>query len=299
MTTSEIHMVQQDRCPLEASHGQSSVVRFSEAFGAAPYEHDTFSILRCSACGMGLTSPIPSPESSYLLYANRTSMDFQPGDPKLVEAIKDFFARRDARKFVRESRAPRSVLDYACGNGAFARALRQILPEATVWAADYHEAPPAGVSGDTYIPYSQLSEHLGKFDLILARHVLEHTYDPTEFLSYLRSLLSESGVLVIEVPSLDTSLRLVFGKRWDGYYVPYHPLHFTKQSLAMAIEAAGMNVLSAGTAEMPKMGRSLRNLLGCSYNPLLFAAGVALHPVQVLVGWLTGTSVCLRMWARR
>jgi SAM-dependent methyltransferase len=292
-------MVEQYRCPLTASHGPSKVIKFSEAFGAGPYETDTFSILQCSTCGLGITSPVPSPDSSHLLYADRTSGDFQPGDAKLVAVAKDFFARRDARIFARESPAPRSVLDYACGNGAFARALRQILPTAKVYATDYHEEPPAGVPGNTYIPYSRLSERDGEFDLILARHVLEHTYDPTEFLSHLRKLLSKSGVLVIEVPALDTAVRLLFGKRWDGYYVPYHPLHFTKQSLAMAIESAGMKVVSAGTAEMPKMGRSLRNILGCSYNPMLFAAGAVLHPVQVLVGRFTGTAVCLRIWATR
>ena len=225
-------------------------------------------------------------------------MDFQPDDGRTVAAIKAWFARRDAAVFARFSKQPKMILDYGCGDGAFTIALQQLFPDASTVGADYHSVPPNPQMSGRYLEYADLPAHAGTFDLIIARHVLEHSYDPVAFLKSLRALLSDSGVLALEVPQLNTAVRRLFGKYWDGYYVPYHPLHFTRASLGIALGSAGLSPLSFGNAEMPKMGRSLRNVIGCPYNVALFAAGVALHPIQVAIGLVTGTSVCLRAWAR-
>ncbi len=149
-----------------------------------------------------------------------------------------------------------------------------------------------------YLPYSALPKHAGTFDLIIARHVLEHSYDPIESLTSLRSLLSPGGTLSVEVPCLQAGARHLFGKHWDGFYLPYHPIHFTPRSLALAFRAAGFTVVEHGKAEMPKMGRSLQNLLGCEYHFGLFALGVALQPVQLGMSLLTGHPTCLRLWGQ-
>ena len=289
----------QSSCPLEPVHGSSHLSKAGEAFGARPYDREVFEIHECDRCGLGLTRPLPKPENAGELYSERTSIDFQPEDTSAIAAIKLYFAKRDAASFAKYSPNAKSILDYGCGNGAFTIALRERFSSARVYGTDYHEACPSALKPQEYIPYSALAQKKGQFDLILLRHVLEHTYDPAKFLGELRELLTEGGVLAIEVPRFDTPLRQAFGKHWDGYYVPYHPLHFTPKSLALAAESAGLTVVGEGKAEMPKMGRTLRNLLGCSYNPLLFVAGVALHPVQLGVGLLTNTAVCLRLWARK
>ncbi len=289
----------QSSCPLSSVHGSSEIVNAGEAFGAPPYESQLFAIYQCKECGLGLTRPLPRPENAGELYSERTSNDFQPNDGRVVSRVKQYFARKDAGRFAKYSPDPRQVLDYGCGNGAFTIALKQELPRARVYGSDYQHSAPGGVPSQDYIPYADLGTYHNHFDLILARHVLEHTYDPIAFVRSLRELLAPGGILVIEVPSLDTPLRRVFGKYWDGYYVPYHPLHFTRSSLTVAIESAALSIVYHGKAEMPKMGRTLRNLLHCAYNPLLFAAGVALQPVQVGVGLMTNTAVCLRVWARK
>jgi SAM-dependent methyltransferase len=289
----------QTECPLAAFHGSSNLREVAATYGSGPYDRTLFGLSQCDRCGLGLTSPIPSPEDSSALYADRTSNDFQPDAKGLVADLKAFFAKRDAARFARFSPQASSILDYACGNGAFTLALGRIRPQARVFGCDYHQTPPPGIPAASYLSYSELASRRDSFDLIVARHVLEHTYAPVDFLRELRGLTASNGVLAIEVPSFDTPLRRIFGKYWDGNYVPYHPLHFTRHSLALAVEAAGFEVLATGTAEMPKMGRSLRNITGGAYTSFHFAAGVALQPVQVLTGLVTGTSVCLRVMARK
>src|ERR1022692_4211844 len=62
-----------------------------------------------------------------------------------------------------------------------------------------------------YATYRDLPAH-APFDLILCRHVLEHTYDPLKFLQDVGDLMNPGGVLMIEVPNLHAPLRRVFGK---------------------------------------------------------------------------------------
>jgi SAM-dependent methyltransferase len=240
---------------------------------------------------------VPTAETAGALYSDRTSGDFQPDDSSLTARLKAHFARRDAREFSKHS-ASRRILDYGCGNGEFCRAMSSIHPSAQVVGTDYHDEPPAMLKGScTYLPYSDLTRHAGNFDLVIARHVLEHTYSPIESLSSLMALLSPGGSLAIEVPCLEAGARHLFGKHWDGYYTPYHPVHFTQRSLSLAVEAAGFSVVEHGKAEMPKMGRSLQKALGCEYSLGLFALGAALHPLQLAMSLFSGSPTCLRIWA--
>jgi SAM-dependent methyltransferase len=206
-------------CPLCGSP-RKSWVHTGDTFGAGLYGRDLFSIYRCRDCGIGITDPVPPESNSHELYGDRTSCDFQVDDSPVAAALKKMAATHDARVFtggvpLRQSAS--KILDYACGNGAFAVAMRTVVPDSAVWATDYHtEAPPLLRSTDIhYTAYEDLASH-GPFDFILCRHVLEHTYDPVEFLRGIAELLNPGGVLMIEVPNLRAPLSGLFGKYWDG-----------------------------------------------------------------------------------
>jgi SAM-dependent methyltransferase len=287
-------------CPL-CNSGREAWDLSAVTFGAGAFDRHLFSIYRCRTCGIGITDPVPSEAESHLLYEDRTSSDFQGDNSSVATALKNVVADRDVRTLVAgaQLRQPATkILDYACGNGAFALSLQRAFPDSAVWATDYHEKAPPMLSETQihYAPYGDLPAH---FDLILCRHVLEHTYDPVKFLESVRDLMSPGGVLLIEVPNLEAPLRKVFGKYWDGYYVPYHPIHFSSAALQQAAVHAGLVPERAGGAEMPKIGRSLRNVIGCGYNSALFAVGGLLHPLQFIARYFTGEPTCLRLWARK
>jgi 2-polyprenyl-3-methyl-5-hydroxy-6-metoxy-1,4-benzoquinol methylase len=290
------------RCPL-CNSGKADWDLKAQTLGAGLFEGELFSVYRCRVCQIGITDPVPAEDESKLLYEERTSNDFQVDDNALTSSLKDIAADRDVRTFLRHARLRHStpkMLDYACGNGSFALAMRRVFPDNSVYATDYHADAPAMLRGSEvrYVGYAGLSEQ-APFDFILCRHVLEHTYDPVGFLSSLAALISADGVLMIEVPNLEAPLARAFGKHWDGYYAPYHPIHFSATALERSVTLAGFVAEKAAGCEMPKMGRSLRNVIGCEYNPLLFTAGVLLHPVQLAAKTLTGEATCLRLWARK
>jgi SAM-dependent methyltransferase len=130
--------------------------------------------------------------------------------------------------------------------------------------------------------------------------VLEHVHRPVETVRALGRLLAPGGVLISEVPAFETPLRRLFGARWEFYYAPFHPLHYTAPALREVMALAGLEVDRVAPSEMPLMGRNLQNVLRRRrYGRGLLVAGLLLQPVQLLIGRATGTGVCLRAWARR
>lgn len=286
--------------PFKDHDCQKTLVEFETAAGAGKFSAQIFHIQKCSICGLGFTNPIPTEKTSHLLYETRESNDFQPDDSPLAARLKTIAARKDVRGFLRVHERPNGpVLDFGCGNAAFTKALQESLPDTQVIGADMQQQAPKGLVQSQYRSYAELKEMSGQYSMILCRHVLEHSYDPVSQLMNLSDLLMPGGMLLVEVPSLETKAKILFGRYWDGYYVPFHPIHFTRETLRKAFQAAGFSIVRESGAEMPKMGRSLQNVFGCKYNMGLFALGALLQPVQIGIGLASHTSVCLRIWGRK
>jgi predicted SAM-dependent methyltransferase len=66
-----------------------------------------------------------------------------------------------------------------------------------------------------------------KYDLIIARHIIEHTEDPAQFLKLCYSMLNESGKIYLEVPDLSNTLETFRLVDFFNDHIQY----FTKHSL--------------------------------------------------------------------
>lgn len=80
------------------------------------------------------------------------------------------------------------------------------------------------------------------YDLVVFTHVLEHTLDPVLSLCNAGALLSETGVLSIEVPNNASEGARRMGKAWRWLDAPRHLNFFTAESLQACAEAAGLRV---------------------------------------------------------
>jgi len=77
---------------------------------------------------------------------------------------------------------------------------------------------------------NNLRDDIGKFDIITIYHVVEHMADPVEFVKNARKLLSEKGVLVIEVPNADELLLETCQPYNDFYWIRAHLNYFSKKA---------------------------------------------------------------------
>jgi SAM-dependent methyltransferase len=79
-----------------------------------------------------------------------------------------------------------------------------------------------------------------KFDCVIATHVIEHVYDPLEFVRKLISHTRPGGTVVLAAPDMGGMLRKATGRRWPSFKVPEHVLYFDSGTLSSLMSQAGL-----------------------------------------------------------
>lgn len=81
-------------------------------------------------------------------------------------------------------------------------------------------------------------EARGTADLLVARHILEHAFDPLEFMAALQTLVSEDGYVVFEVPDCERALSVCdYTTIWEE-----HLLYLTEPTYRSVLESGGFEV---------------------------------------------------------
>ena len=86
-----------------------------------------------------------------------------------------------------------------------------------------------------------------KFDFIQLNQVIEHFVDPAIEIQNLRKILSSRGLMFISTPNSSSIYRVLFGKRWINWHVPYHQHHFSKKSLRKLLDDNNLIITSHRT----------------------------------------------------
>lgn len=85
----------------------------------------------------------------------------------------------------------------------------------------------------------RLAKKYGRVDIVIARHIVEHTTDPWQFISALKQLMKPNGYLVIEVPDCTQSLEnFDYSMPWEE-----HILYFTPEIFSHFFSFLGLSVV--------------------------------------------------------
>lgn len=88
-----------------------------------------------------------------------------------------------------------------------------------------------------------ISEISGTFEVITLWHVLEHVYDLKEYIDFLKTHLSENGVLLIAVPNFKSWDAEKYGSFWAANDAPRHLYHFSKTAIKKLFKEAGLELI--------------------------------------------------------
>lgn len=77
------------------------------------------------------------------------------------------------------------------------------------------------------------------FDAIVGSHLIEHLYDPEDFLRECKRLLAKDGKLVLVTPNLQSLGHKIFKRNWRGLEPPRHLQLFTAASIAALSHRVG------------------------------------------------------------
>ena len=74
---------------------------------------------------------------------------------------------------------------------------------------------------------AEIAKIYGRQDVIILRHIVEHTHDTASFIEALRMLLNEKGYIVVEAPDCGNSVKkLDYTMMWEEHTMYFTPLTF-------------------------------------------------------------------------
>jgi len=212
-----------------------------------------FPIHRCADCGVAFTDDRDAPPAPALYPAfdqTRASTFLST----VRSALAVFLRQREA--VVRSMKPSGRLLDFGCGNGAFARWMAGRGYEA-VGLEPFSLGEPVTSGNLTLLraPLENAEASLGTFDVITLWQVLEHLRNPVQVLERLRRHLRPDGVMVVSVPNLRSWQSALFRGRWFHLDPPRHLVHFDPDTLRGCLKRAGLEVV-AERHVLPEYGTS-------------------------------------------
>jgi SAM-dependent methyltransferase len=199
-----------------------------------------FGLVKCRGCGLEFINPRPSEESIAEFY------DI-PGcsahDAYEKSSITNF-----RLKFVYGLFPNTTLLDYGCGNGYFVKMAKE-----AGWSAIGIEPSLIGRKNannlgiEVYKTLGDLSDNR-RFNIVTMFHVLEHIPNLDSILSLVRSVMTEDGLLIVEVPNINSFRAMMIGfsgvrqvndERYRAF--PIHLYGFNRRTLARLLLKNGFS----------------------------------------------------------
>jgi SAM-dependent methyltransferase len=197
-----------------------------------PQSGETFNVLQCARCQLGVT--VPAPEDLEPYYGERYY-----GGRHWITRRYCTWRRMRVIEQTTGGTAPGTLVDIGCGDGSFLLEARR-----AGWTV-------LGTEVNDRIPSPGL-EIWGSIDGLRVRapfgcitlwHSLEHLRHPTQALADLARMLVPGGTIVVAVPDSRGWQARLFGRHWLHLDVPRHLFHFGLPSLRAALDQSGLEVV--------------------------------------------------------
>lgn len=201
----------------------------------------TYSVVRCTQCGLGMTSPPPRPEVSH---------DVNQEKYQLAKCIRTYQSRpvyfssryRKQLKRIQAFRPSGKLLDIGCNIGTFLVEARnmgfnvagvEMNPDCAEYARDHHGLDVfTGRLDEANLPASSV-------DVITLFDVLEHVPNPQALLADIYRILKPHGILMLQSPNLESQMAVWFQSEWQWLCLPDHIYHFTPSTMLSMISQSG------------------------------------------------------------
>ncbi len=146
------------------------------------------------------------------------------------------------------------ALDVGCGSGKFVRSMGQLGWDAI--GVDFSaQAVKVGRDAGLDIRQGTIAEAgfaSESFDLVTARHVIEHIPQPVPWLQELRRVLKPGGLLSLRTPNTAALARPWFGRNWFPDEIPRHLVLFNPRNLHLLLTSQGFERIRIRTYTTPK-----------------------------------------------
>lgn len=244
----EFRTVERPTCPIcDSAATQALLEAWDDRFG----QPDSFPLRFCAACDFAFLGSAIHPECDAPLYAKyyprpapELPTPWRAGDAFLMRLARWLDGNLNPAYAIRPGE---TVLDVGCGTGEIMEIARTRGAKAE--GLELNPDAVGVVRSKRFTCYegsvNTCSEvRVRRYDRIILNQVLEHIIHPVGTLAMCAELLSPGGQIIVAAPHLHGLMRARFGRRWISWHVPYHLNHFSRKSLRLAAEGAGLVVRS-------------------------------------------------------
>jgi YgiT-type zinc finger domain-containing protein len=194
---------------------------------------ETFHIMQCNQCGLGITTPRPEDKTLSTYYLSDEYISHSGKSNSIIDSLYLFarnYTLRWKYQIISKRTRARRMLDYGCGTGEFLKFMQK--KEYEVDGVEPSEIAREKASALLTQPVkSSLHNATGPYDIITLWHVLEHVPDLSEKLEALSQKLAADGLIVIAVPNINAWESNYYTKFWAAFDPPRHLWHFSRKSM--------------------------------------------------------------------
>ncbi|MFL5906588.1 MAG: class I SAM-dependent methyltransferase [Solirubrobacterales bacterium] len=198
---------------------------------------------RCRNCGSAFLGNPDRTGSSTELYDTGVYAHTGGGRDRVIEPARRLLGRERVRLLGTLPRGAR-VIEVGAGRGRLLAALRDRGHDA-VGIEPSRTASAMALAGGLPVEAATLEEAdfpVGKADLVVFWHVLEHLDRPREALAKARGWVKGGGRLVVAAPNLASLQARIGGDRWFHQEVPRHLTQFTVTGLKALLQRSGFQL---------------------------------------------------------
>jgi SAM-dependent methyltransferase len=202
-------------------------------------------VVRCAACGLARTL-LPDGFDPRSIYS-RDYFEGGQADGYAGYAESEATLRAEARRTLARLRRFASggrLVEVGCAYGFFLLEARGVFEVAgfDVSTEASRAARERGLDVVTGEPDEGALAARGPFDAAVLLDTLEHLADPAATLRLLGRHLRPGGALLLTTGDLGSPLARLTGRRWRLMTPPQHLWFFTRRSLGLLLDAAGLRV---------------------------------------------------------
>ncbi|MFH1826209.1 MAG: class I SAM-dependent methyltransferase [bacterium] len=202
-------------------------------------------IVQCLRCGLVYLDFQSINEESPTIYSDDywwRENKKQTFISKLEKTHRNWLLLSEINRFKHLIQKGGKILDVGCGNGDFLKLCqtRGFAVSGVETAAAAAELAKKTNKIDVFTgELPQANFPSDNFDAVTLFHVLEHLPEPALILKEVHRILKNHGLLIIQLPNIDSWQFKIFKQRWFGLQIPYHLYHFSPETLKQLLKKAG------------------------------------------------------------
>jgi 2-polyprenyl-3-methyl-5-hydroxy-6-metoxy-1,4-benzoquinol methylase len=222
---------------------------------------EIFELIKCSHCGLTITSPRPAADSIGKYYASVEYISHSGKSKTLFDKIyltaRSITLRWKYKLVAHYFPQPSNILDFGCGTGEFLNFMKK-----NSWNVTGVEPNETARQKANHLLENKVLENLHQvksrsMEVITLWHVLEHVHDLNNTIQKLKSLLSLNGHIIIAVPNPNSHDSKHYENNWAGYDVPRHLWHFNQRTMTALLNKNGLRIVEVRAMKLDSFYVSL------------------------------------------